>query len=132
LAEAVVFALIGSFVLSRTLVPTRARFLLHAHTETDAAYGASSPRNPFKRLQIGFERLFTFVRGHHRSLLEVSLGHPKEVIGGFIAIVILSFGLWPYLGENFFPAVDSGQILMHVRAQPGHPHRGDCAAVRPR
>jgi CzcA family heavy metal efflux pump len=119
LAKAVVFALIGSFVLSRTLVPTMARFLLHAHTETDAAYGASSPRNPFKRLQIGFERLFTFVRGHYRSLLAVSLGHPKAVIGGFIAIVILSFGLWPYLGENFFPAVDSGQILMHVRAQPG-------------
>jgi len=119
LAEAVVFALIGSFVLSRTLVPTMARFLLHAHSETDAAYGASSPRNPFKRLQICFERLFTFVRGHYRSLLEVSLGHPKEVVGGFIAIVILSFGLWPYLGENFFPAVDSGQILMHVRAQPG-------------
>jgi CzcA family heavy metal efflux pump len=120
LAKAVVFALIGSFVLSRTLVPTMARFLLHAHTETDAAHGASSrPRNPFKRLQIGFERLFTFVRGHYRSLLAVSLGHPNAVIGGFIAIVILSFGLWPYLGENFFPAVDSGQISMHVRAQPG-------------
>jgi CzcA family heavy metal efflux pump len=120
LAKAVVFALIGSFILSRTLVPTMARFLLHAHTEPDAAHGASSrPRNPFKRLQIGFERLFTFVRGHYRSLLAVSLGHPNAVIGGFIAIVILSFGLWPYLGENFFPAVDSGQILMHVRAQPG-------------
>ena len=49
----------------------------------------------------------------------LALGRPKTFIGGFLACVVLSFGLWPFLGENFFPAVDSGQILMHVRAQPG-------------
>ncbi len=121
LAEAVVFALIGSFVLSRTLVPTMARYLLHAHTGHDEAEAASTQhsRNPLKRFQSGFERVFTTARNRYRALLVVALGYPKTVIVGFVAIVVLSFGLWPFLGENFFPAVDSGQILMHVRAQPG-------------
>src|ERR1700677_338086 len=121
LAEAVVFALIGSFLLSRTLVPTMARFLLHAiphHGEGQAA-AAPPSRNPFARLQQGFERGFTWLRGHYHSLLERALSQPLIVIVGFLAIVVLSFGLAPYLGENFFPSVDSGQILMHVRAQPG-------------
>ena len=120
LAEAVVFALIGSFVLSRTLVPTMARYLLHAHRGPEAADGTHSrPRNPFKRFQMAFEGFFIWLRGHYRSLLSVALSYPRTVIAGFVALVILSFGLAPYLGENFFPAVDAGQILMHVRAQPG-------------
>jgi multidrug efflux pump subunit AcrB len=121
LAEAVVFALIGSFVLSRTLVPTMARYLLHAHGEHRTASDALQrrSRNPLKLFQIGFERAFTFVRGRYRSLLSLALGSPKTVIGGFLAFVVLSLGLWPFLGENFFPEVDAGQILMHVRAQPG-------------
>jgi multidrug efflux pump subunit AcrB len=120
LAEAVIFALIGSFVLSRTLVPTMARFLLHAHAaDADGHHAASRPRNPLKRIQMRFERVFTSVRAQYRSLLTVALAHPKSVIFGFIALVILSFGLEPFLGENFFPTVDSGQILMHVRAEPG-------------
>jgi multidrug efflux pump subunit AcrB len=121
LAEAVVFALIGSFVLSRTLVPTMARYFLHAHTGHDEAHAASAhrSRNPLKRFQAGFEHVFTNVRDRYRALLLVALGYPKTVIFGFIAIVICSFGLWPFLGENFFPAVDSGQILMHVRGQAG-------------
>jgi CzcA family heavy metal efflux pump len=119
LAEAVVFALIGSFVLSRTLVPTMARYLLHAHADDESLWPARPTRNPFKRFQHGFERLFTSVRNRYRTLLVVALARPKTVIFGFIACVALSFGLWPFLGENFFPEVDSGQILMHVRAQPG-------------
>jgi CzcA family heavy metal efflux pump len=119
LAEAVVFALIGSFVLSRTLVPTMARYLLHAHSDDESLLPARPTRNPFKRFQEGFERLFTSVRNRYRALLVDALAHPKTVIFGFIACVALSFGLWPFLGENFFPEVDSGQILMHVRAQPG-------------
>ncbi len=120
LAEAVVFALIGSFVLSRTLVPTMARYLLHAHSADEPAHGpVSASRNPFKLFQAGFERAFTFTRGRYHALLSVALGYPKTVIIGFIVFVILSLGLEPFLGENFFPAVDSGQILMHVRAQPG-------------
>jgi CzcA family heavy metal efflux pump len=121
LAEAVVFALIGSFILSRTLVPTMARYLLQRHTGHEDAQAASirPSRNPFKRFHAGFERIFGIVRNRYRALLLVALGYPKTVIGGFIAIVIASFSLWPFLGENFFPAVDSGQILMHVRAQAG-------------
>jgi multidrug efflux pump subunit AcrB len=130
LAEAVVFALIGSFVLSRTLVPTMARYLLHAHGphahephaqgHADAhAAPASRSRNPFKRFQEEFERRFAWARGHYRSLLSLAIRRPKPVIIGFAVIVVLSLGLAPFLGENFFPSVDSGQILMHVRAQPG-------------
>ena len=122
LAEAVVFALIGSFILSRTLVPTMARFLLQAHAGHDADHAAASTRwsrNPFKRFQAGFERLFTGTRGRYRSMLALALSRPKTVIVGFVVFIILSLGLEPFLGENFFPPVDSGQILMHVRAQPG-------------
>ena len=121
LAEAVVFALIGSFILSRTLVPTMARYLLSAHTDHGGhdEVTARPSRNPFKRFQMGFEKRFALVRDRYRSLLALALKHPKWVIVGFIAFVILSFGLEPFLGENFFPSVDSGQILMHVRAQPG-------------
>jgi multidrug efflux pump subunit AcrB len=120
LAEAVVFALIGSFILSRTLVPTMARFLLSPHGGHGEHEAAPRPtRNPFKRFQMGFEQTFTWVRDRYRTLLAHALAHPYWVIGGFIAAVVLSFGLEPFLGENFFPAVDSGQILMHVRAQPG-------------
>jgi multidrug efflux pump subunit AcrB len=121
LAEAVVFALIGSFILSRTLVPTMARYLLHAHSGRDDELAAPQrrSRNPLRQFQSGFERLFNFTRGHYRVLLSLALGRPKTVIGGFLAFVVLTLGLYPFLGENFFPEVDSGQILMHVRAQPG-------------
>ncbi len=123
MAEAVVFALIGSCTLSRTLVPTMANYLLrghggHGHT------GPNSPpprriRNPLKRFQEGFEARFSRVRDTYRSALLLALGRPKTFIAGFLVVVILSFGLQPFLGQNFFPSVDSGQILMHVRAQPG-------------
>ena len=123
LAEAVVFALIGSFILSRTLVPTMANYLMrgqHGHgSPHDAAQPPVRSRNPLKRLQIGFENIFGRIRTRYRSLLLLALGRPKTFSAGFLACVVLSFGLWPFLGENFFPSVDSGQILMHVRAQPG-------------
>jgi CzcA family heavy metal efflux pump len=121
LAEAVVFALIGSFLLSRTLVPTMANYLMRGQQtgHHDPSLPAPRTRNPFKRFQQGFERRFARVRERYRGLLLLALGRPKTFIAGFLTCVILSFGLWPFLGENFFPAVDSGQILMHVRAQPG-------------
>ena len=121
LAEAVVFALIGSFILSRTLVPTMARYLLHAipHHGEEGHVAAPRSRNPFTRIQQEFERGFTWLRGHYHALLKQALSRPRTIIFGFLGIVLLSFGLAPFLGSNFFPAVDSGQILMHVRAQPG-------------
>ncbi len=122
LAEAVVFALVGSFLLSRTLVPTMAHYLMRGH-HGDAEEGSPAPprrsRNPLLRLQQAFDDRFARVRARYRSLLVLALGSPKLFIAGFLACIVLSFGLWPFLGENFFPTVDSGQILMHVRAQPG-------------
>ena len=126
LAEAVVFALIGSFILSRTLVPTMANYL-HARPSrrtrpcvaARCLGAAARSRNPLKRFQQAFDDRFARIRARYRSLLSLALASPKIFIAGFLACVVLSFGLWPFLGENFFPAVDSGQILMHVRAQPG-------------
>ena len=120
LAEAVVFALVGSFLLSRTLVPTMANYLMRGHhTGHDPAAPPRRSRNPLKRFQQMFDDRFAQVRARYRSLLSLALASPKIFIAGFLACVVVSFGLWPFLGENFFPAVDSGQILMHVRAQPG-------------
>ena len=120
LAEAVVFALVGSFVLSRTLVPTMANYLM-AGEHGGAGHGLppARSRNPLKRFQLVFDRRFGRIRDRYRSLLLLALGRPKTFIVAFLACVLLSFGLWPFLGENFFPSVDSGQILMHVRAQSG-------------
>jgi multidrug efflux pump subunit AcrB len=122
MAEAVVFALVGSFILSRTLVPTLANYLLRPH-DADAGRaerGATAPtRNPFKRFQQGFESRFGRLRERYRALLALALRRPKTFIAGFLACVIASFGIWPFLGENFFPSVDTGQILLHIRAQPG-------------
>src|SRR5580692_8735343 len=124
LAEAVIFALLGSFILSRTLVPTMANTLLrgqggHAHAESGGSVARHRSRNPLRRFQEGFEHHFSRVRNGYRSLLLLALGRPRRFMAGFLAAVIVSFGLAPFLGENFFPAMDSGQILMHVRAQPG-------------
>jgi multidrug efflux pump subunit AcrB len=124
MAEAVVFALMGSFILSRTLVPTLANYLLRAHPggRADLEHGATTTvrsRNPLTRFQQGFERRFERIRDRYGSFLSLALGRPKTFIAGFLVCVLLSFGLFPFLGQNFFPTVDSGQILMHVRAQPG-------------
>jgi CzcA family heavy metal efflux pump len=123
LAEAVMFALIGSFILSRTLVPTMANYLMHGHHSIESHVGHGPPparsRNLLVRFQYGFEMRFERFRERYRSLLTSALDRPKTFMGGFLVCVVLSFGLAPFLGKNFFPAVDSGQILMHVRAQPG-------------
>jgi multidrug efflux pump subunit AcrB len=125
LAEAVVFALVGSFILSRTLVPTMANYLMRGRHEGKDAPGheASQPpprwSKPFKRFQGAFEARFERLRDRYRTLLALALGRPVAFMIGFLACVLLSFLLAPFLGRNFFPTVDSGQILMHVRAQPG-------------
>jgi multidrug efflux pump subunit AcrB len=123
MAMAVVFALTGSFVLSRTLVPTLAHYLLRGPAGGANDGAARQPhgpaRNPLKRLQVGFESRFLRFRELYRSLLALALAHPRGFIVGFLACVAASFVLMPFLGRNFFPAVDSGLILMHVRARPG-------------
>jgi len=118
LALAVIFAMIGSFILSRTLVPTMAMYLLKPHDEEHARHRAHS-RNPFTRFQQGFEKRFERVRAGYGSLLGKALGARKVFAIGFLVCVALSFLLVPFLGRNFFPTVDAGQITLHVRAPIG-------------
>src|SRR5271155_4790065 len=119
MAKAVVFALIGSYVLSRTLVNTMARYLL-AH---QAAHGHGAPepptRNPLALFRRGFERRFEAVRAFYRRLLITALGGRRLFIAGFMVAVLASFGLAPYLGRNFFPPIERTQIALHVRAPTG-------------
>ncbi len=119
MAKAVVFALLGSYVLSRTLVNTMARFLL-AH-QVVHGHGAPQPptRNPFTLFQRGFDRRFEATRGFYRRLLLTVLGARRLFILGFLAAVFASFALTPYLGRNFFPPIESPQIALHVRAPTG-------------
>src|ERR1700689_3993365 len=114
LAEAVVFALIGSFVLSRTLVPTMANYLMRGHHSTESQVGHGAPavrsRNPLLRFQQGFEVRFEKFRERYRSLLAHALRRPKTFMAAFLACVVLSFGLAPFLGENFFRSGGSGRF----------------------
>jgi multidrug efflux pump subunit AcrB len=119
MAEAVMFAMIWSFILSRTLVPTMAKYLLqrHAHHAEDEVRPPS--RNPLVRFQRSFEAGFERVRNGYRDLLSLAMQRRPIFVTGFLGFVGLSFLLVPFLGQNFFPSVDSGSILMHVRTQVG-------------
>jgi CzcA family heavy metal efflux pump len=119
MAEAVMFAMIWSFILSRTLVPTMAKYLLQPHTHHPEGEGPPPTRNPLVRFQRGFEARFERIRAGYRGLLEMALAHRPTFVIGFLAFVAVSFLLVPFLGRNFFPAVDAGSILMHVRTQVG-------------
>ncbi|MCB5186073.1 efflux RND transporter permease subunit [Methylobacillus gramineus] len=123
MAESVMFAMVSSFILSRTLVPTMAKYLLKAHApHTDLHGNATSlppSRNPLVRFQRGFEARFEHFREGYRGVLELALENRKKFVIGFMLFVMLSFALVPFLGRNFFPAVDGGQILMHVRVPVG-------------
>jgi CzcA family heavy metal efflux pump len=117
MAEAVMFAMIWSFILSRTLVPTMANYLLKPHVHHDGE--APPSRNPLKRFQQAFEARFERIRTGYRGLLALALAHRPTFVIGFLGFVAVSFLLVPFLGRNFFPAVDAGNILMHVRTQVG-------------
>ncbi|MDB5458273.1 MAG: transporter [Caulobacteraceae bacterium] len=121
LAEAVIFALIASYVLTYTLVPTLAiRLLRRAAPRGEGAEPSAHPgNNPLVRFQRGFEHRFEGVRQHYRGLLQLSLQNRRKLIAGFLVASLLSMGLVPMLGQDFFPAVDGGQIKLHVRAQTG-------------
>jgi len=119
MALAVVFAMIMSFILSRTLVPTMANYLLKPHAGDTHAAGTPASRNPLVRFQRGFEQRFERFRKNYGALLERALATPRPFIIGFLACVALSFLLVPFLGENFFPSVDAGQMALHVRAPVG-------------
>jgi multidrug efflux pump subunit AcrB len=119
MAEAVIFAMIWSFILSRTLVPTMAMYLLQTHAHHAEGEHPPRSRNPLVRFQRGFEAGFERFRAGYSDLLALALAHRPTFVIGFLGFVGVSFLLVPYLGQNFFPSVDAGQILMHVRTQVG-------------
>jgi multidrug efflux pump subunit AcrB len=124
LAEAVVFSMIFSYLLSRTLVPTMALYLLrgqvhHGHGEDGSAHAPVRRGNIFQRFQQGFERGFERFRSAYLSLLRLALHHRRVVVAIFLIIPPLSFGLMPFLGQNFFPDLEGSSVKLHVRAPPG-------------
>jgi multidrug efflux pump subunit AcrB len=114
LAEAVIFAMLASYILSRTLVPTMAMYLLKAHK-----HGGAPSRGPFARFQRGFERLFEKVRSSYSSLLARLVSARVFFVPVFLVVCLLAFALIPFLGQDFFPDTDSGQFILHVRAKTG-------------
>ncbi len=122
MAESVMFAMVCSFLLSRTLVPTMAKYLLHmrvAHLGGKEEGGEPPSRNPLVRFQRAFEARFARLRAGYHDLLALAIEHRRVFIGGFLGFIVVSFMLAPFLGRNFFPQVDGGQMLLHVRAPVG-------------
>jgi multidrug efflux pump subunit AcrB len=114
LAEAVIFAMIASYILSRTLVPTLAMYLLKVHK-----HGGAPSRNFFARFQRGFEQLFEKIRSSYSSLLAQLVSVRLTFVPCFVVVCLLAFALVPFLGQDFFPDTDSGQFILHVRAKTG-------------
>ncbi|HUD57359.1 MAG TPA: efflux RND transporter permease subunit [Terracidiphilus sp.] len=113
LAEAVVFAMLASYLLSRTLVPTLAMYLLRAKEHSAVAKGI------FARFQQRFERVFERVRERYHSLLQGLVFRRRIFIPSFLGLCLAAFVLVPFLGEDFFPQTDSGQFILHVRSPSG-------------
>src|SRR5208337_4698247 len=119
LAEAVCFAMIASYILSRTVVPTMARYLLQEHDD-EAHDRKLASRNPLVRFQLGFEHYFEKFRGGYHRILQLCIEHSVFFLIFFFAFAMISAAvLYPYLGQDFFPSVDSGQFKLHVRARTG-------------
>ena len=114
LAEAVVFAMLASYILSRTLVPTLAMYLLKAHK-----HGTPVRRSIFSSFQRGFERFFERVRSFYSTLLGRLIGLRSYFVPAFLLVCLCAFALAPFLGQDFFPETDSGQFMLHVRAKTG-------------
>ena len=116
LGEAVVFAMLASYFLSRTLVPTMAKYLLKIHHSEE-----NKPRsyNPLVQLQQRFERMYQSGRVRYRRALETCISHRGFFAAIFLAACVLSLALIPLIGEDFFPSVDSGQFRVHLRAPTG-------------
>jgi len=123
MAEAVMAAMVCSFILSRTLVPTMANYLLQKHAPHTDMHGLDGPlprsRNPLVRIQRGFERRFEAARAGYRDLLTLALQHRAVFVGAFLLFIVGSFALTPFLGRDFFPSVDAGRIMMHARLHVG-------------
>jgi multidrug efflux pump subunit AcrB len=123
MAESVMFAMVFSFLLSRTLVPTMGKYLLRRHDgpvgEHNRVLEPPPSKNPLVRLQRGFEARFARLRTEYHDLLALAIEHRSRFLAGFLGFIAVSFLLAPFLGRNFFPQVDGGQVLLHVRAPVG-------------
>jgi multidrug efflux pump subunit AcrB len=119
LAEAVIFAMLASYMWSRTIVPTLAMYLLSAADEYQADQHAGEKMGFFRRYQQGFEHAFERFREGYRQALTVTLGNAKLFSACFLGFCFASAGLNFVLGRDFFPNVDAGQIRMHLRARTG-------------
>ena len=118
LGEAVVFAMLASYLLSRTLVPTMAKYLLKLH-HSDGHGGNYGSRNPFVLLQRRFEEMYHSARVRYREILEACIAHRRIFAPIFLGVCFASLALIPFIGEDFFPNVDSGQFRIHLRAPTG-------------
>src|ERR1017187_4692817 len=117
LAEAVVFAMLASYFLSRTIVPTMAKYLLRGEKKEA---GNVPSRNPLVRFQKSFEAAFESFRGSYRKLLDICLHHRRAFLIAFFAACLGSLAMViPWLGRDFFPNVDSGTFKLHMRAPTG-------------
>jgi CzcA family heavy metal efflux pump len=119
LAEAVSFAMLASYMWSRTIVPTLAMYLLSSEDEYQAEDHIGEKMGFFRRYQQGFERTFEKFREVYRGALGATLRSPGIFSACFLAFCILSVTLVGVLGRDFFPKVDAGQIRMHMRARTG-------------
>ena len=118
MAEAVVFAMLASYLLSRTLVPTMANYLLKSEEE-QLRQGTAPARNPLVGLHVRFDKAFERLRFRYRLLLERSIQRRSTVLLCFLGASVGTVALLPWVGEDFFPSVDSGQFNLHMRAPTG-------------
>ena len=114
LAEAVSFAMLASYLLSRTLIPTLVMYIMRGHE-----HRAEAPRSALAQFQRGFERKFEQFRRSYESLLETTIAHRGLFAVCFLLFCLLSLGLFSFLGQDFFPQVDAGLLRLHVRGRPG-------------
>jgi multidrug efflux pump subunit AcrB len=119
LALAVVFAMLTSYLLSRTLVPTMVRYLLADEAKAHREGTHRRPRTIFGRFHAAFERGFGRIRGAYGRALALCLQHRPLTLGAFALVFAGSFALFPAVGRDFFPSVDAGLIRLHVRVPPG-------------
>ena len=119
LAEAVIFAMLASYMWSRTIVPTMAMYLLSADDEYIADLHKGEKMGFFRRYQQGFEHAFERFRSGYRNALATAMGSAVLFSICFLAFCVLSTGIVFFLGRDFFPEVDAGQIRLHMRARTG-------------
>ena len=119
LAEAVIFAMLASYMWSRTIVPTLAMYLLSSEDEYRADEHVGQRMGFLRRYQQGFEHTFERFRAGYRGALTAALGRPRLFAACFLTFCVLSAGLYFFLGRDFFPSVDAGQIRLHMRARTG-------------